>query len=189
MNPRLLSAFIGQREGTAVKFTESPSYIEEGVGLRQRERPGTSAAGKVYINPFGSFNYYAGKKSGYSGASRTIHIPFRPNSGYTIVHIKKVFKGQLKYRTTHLYDDSWRRRCKWWRGDGVGPYGCVIVKTPRENWMDDARYDGVSADGRRATFQYGPVETPEMRKLRTGGGMRGWDQNEWKSLPKGVQVE
>jgi len=32
MNPRLLNTLIGQREGTAMKFTESPSYIEEGGG-------------------------------------------------------------------------------------------------------------------------------------------------------------
>jgi hypothetical protein len=181
MNPQLLSALIGQREGAAVKFTESPSYIEERGGLRQIERSGTSAAGKVYINPFGSYNNYAVMKSSYSDTSRIVYIPFRPNSGYTIVYIKKVFKGQLKYRTTHLYDTTWFRRCRW--------FTCEYVNSPREAWYDDARYEGVSADGQRATFQYGPVETPGTGKLRTGGGMRGWDQNEWKSLPKGVQVE
>jgi hypothetical protein len=33
MNPRPLAALVGKREGTAMKFTESPSYIEEGGGL------------------------------------------------------------------------------------------------------------------------------------------------------------
>jgi hypothetical protein len=132
----------------------------------------------VYINPFGSYSTYSREK--YINKSRAIYIP--SNSGYTIVHIKKVFKGQLKYRTTHLYDGTWFLRCRWFMT-------CEYVNSPREAWYDDARYDGVSADGQRATFQYGPVETPGTRKLRTGGGMRGWDYDEWKSLPEGVQVE
>jgi hypothetical protein len=32
MNPGLLNTLIGQREGTVMKFMESPSYIEEGGG-------------------------------------------------------------------------------------------------------------------------------------------------------------
>jgi hypothetical protein len=155
----LLSAFIGQREGGGVRFTESPSQ--------------NISAGKVYTNPFGSYSAYSWGKS----KSKTIYIPC--SSGYTIVYIKKVFKGQLKYRTTHLYDGTWFLRCRWF-------VTCEYVNSPREAWYDDARYDGVSADGRQATFQYGPVATPGTGRA---GGMRGWDYDEWKSLPKGVQVE
>jgi hypothetical protein len=96
------------------------------------------------------------------------------------VYIKKVFKGQLKYRTVHLYDGTWFQDCRWF-------HNCEIVKTPREGWMDEARYDGVSADGKRATFQYGPVQSPG--KNCCSGGMRGWPSNEWDKLPIGVQVE
>jgi hypothetical protein len=135
----------------------------------------------VYINPFGSYNYYAWKKSGYGDASRTIHIPFRPNSGYTIVYIKKVFKGQLKYRTTRLYDDTWIHYC-------YDFLECKYANIPRIGWIDDARYDGVSADGQRATFQYGPVERkfsgPRHEELAWD-----WLINEWKSLPLGVRIE
>jgi hypothetical protein len=138
----------------------------------------------VYVNPLGDFDYYAWKKSGYAKNWRAIYIP--ASSGYTIVHIKKVFKGQLKYRTTHHYDDTWFIRCKWWRGDGVGPYGCVIVKTPREAWYDDARYDGVSADGKRATFEHGPVNSPGKDH---GDYSASWVNDEWRKLPKGVQVK
>jgi hypothetical protein len=131
----------------------------------------------VYINPFGSYNFYAGKKSGYGNASMTVLIPTR--SGHMDVYITKVFKGQLKYREIYLYDGTWFQDCRWFMR-------CKYVSTPRTNRLDEARFDGVSADGQRATFQYGPVAT---RGKGWAGGMRGWDQNEWDKLPKGVQVE
>jgi hypothetical protein len=163
MNPRLLSALVGQKEGGRVRFLESPSKDE--------------SAGTVYINPFGSYDYYARKKSGYSNSSIPIFIPI--SSGRMDVYIKKVFKGQLKYRTVHLHDDTWYLRCSWWRGE-TGGDGCKFIKaSPREVWVDEARYDGVSADGKRATFQYGPV----------GSGWDWWTRDEWEKLPKGVQVE
>jgi hypothetical protein len=168
MDPRLSGALIGQKEGSRLRLVESPTT--------------NFTEGTVYINPFGNYDYYSRGKSGYSKTSRTISIVHPSYSGYEAVYIKKVFKGQLKYRTTHLYDTTWFRRCRWFMT-------CEYVNPPREAWYDDARYDGVSADSQRATFQYGPVETPEMRKLRTGGGMRGWDQSEWKKLPVGVQIE
>jgi hypothetical protein len=182
MNPRLLNTLVGQKEGTAMKFTESPSYIEEGGGQRQMERPNTGFAGKMYINPFGSYNYYAFKKSGYSDASMPISVPTR--SGHMDVYITQVFKGQLKYRTTRLYDDTWIRFCGGW-------FDCKFINNPREGWVDEARYDGVSADGRRATFQYGPVSTPGRAWEGPGSVVvsRGWIESEWNRLPRGVQVE
>jgi hypothetical protein len=116
-----------------------------------------------------------------------IYVPYI--SGYTIVHIKKVFKGQLKYRTTHLYDGTWFLSCRWF---GSVKRGCdLVTDSPRESWRDDARYDGVSADGQRATFQYGPVAVPG----RPGPGYKSleqlgtWSKKEWAKLPVGVQVE
>jgi hypothetical protein len=78
----------------------------------------------------------------------------------------------------HLYDGTWYHTC-------YNFLECEFRNNPREGWYDDARYDGVSADGQVATFQYGPVETPGKR---TQGGMRGWPGEEWKKLPVGVQV-
>jgi hypothetical protein len=111
-------------------------------------------------------------------------ISFPHSSGYTVVHIKKVFKGQLKYRTTRLYDDTWIHYCYNW-------FSCEFINNPREGWVDDARYDGVSADGQRATFQYGPVGTPGRKWKRPGRVRLGerWTRNEWDSLPAGVQVK
>jgi hypothetical protein len=181
MNPQLLSTLVGQREGGGLRFTESPSYIAEGGGMRQRERPGTSAAGEVYINPFGSFNYYARKKSGYEKMSMRVFIPTR--SGHMDVYITKVFKGQLKYRMTHLYDDTWVHRC-------YNFLSCEYTNAPREGWVDEARYDGESADSQRATFQYGPVGTPGLvwTGPTTHYSAGDWSDREWEKLPLGVQV-
>jgi hypothetical protein len=162
----LLSAFVGQREGGGVRFTESPSQ--------------NISAGEVYTNPFGSYSAYPWGKS--KSKSKTIYIPC--SSGYTIVHITKVFKGQLKYRTTRLYDDTWIHHC-------YDFLSCRYTNAPREGWMDEARYNGVSADGQRATFQYGPVATPGM--VWTGPATHysagNWSDREWEKLPRGVQLD
>jgi hypothetical protein len=107
------------------------------------------------------------------------------SSGYGVVHIKKVFKGQLKYRTTHLYDDSWFHRCYNFLSS------CEYSNRPRESWYDDAIYEGVSADGKWATFQYGPVPTTNRSGMYFGRRRRlaNWVDNEWKNLPVGVQVK
>jgi hypothetical protein len=168
---QMVSTLVGQKEGMGIKFLEST-------------KEGYSDAGTVHVNPFGSYNYYAQRKTGYSKSSRTIYIPFRSSPGYTIVYIKKVFKGQLKYRTTRLYDDTWIHYCSFFMN-------CKYINTPREGWVDEARYDGVSADGKRATFRYGPVATPGKEWKRPGSVpvSRGWIDNEWEKLPVGVQVE
>ncbi|MDR0575998.1 MAG: hypothetical protein LBI87_00280, partial [Candidatus Accumulibacter sp.] len=141
INPRLVSAFVGLKEGGGIRFFEFPESPVRSIYV-----------GEVHINPFGSYSRYANSKGGYSNStSRLIYTP--TSSGYTVVHIKKVFKGQLKYRTTHLYDDSWFHRCYNW-------FSCEYTNTPREALCDDALYEGVNADGQRATFQYGPVSTP-----------------------------
>jgi hypothetical protein len=125
------------------------------------------------IAPFGS----RGMKAKESG-----EVDIYPRSGHTLVHIKKVFKGQLKYRTVRLHDGNWYESCMWFNT-------CEIVKTPRESWCDEALYEGASADGQWATFQHGPVSAPEREYALSCGGMRGWAENEWKNLPIGVQVK
>jgi hypothetical protein len=168
MNPQLASTFVGQKEGEGMRFLESPhngSFVEI-----------------VYVNPFGNYKYYAARKSGYK--SRTIYIP--SESGRMDVYIKKVFKGQLKYRTIHLYDDTWIHYCSFFMH-------CEYINTPREGWVDNARFDGVSADGKKATFQYGPLYTPGKKWNGPGSTAvneyESWIKNEWNKLPVGVQVE
>jgi hypothetical protein len=187
ISPKLVSTFVGLKEGEGIKFLE----------MEKRRIPL-----ELHSNPFGDSGYFKGSGRGrisvphgafYLTATGTknppkpIYIP--ASTGHTVVHIKKVFKGQLRYRTIHLYDGTWYQRCRWW-GAETGAIGCEIVKTPREGWYDDARYDGVSADGQVATFQYGPVSTPNQPWSPPGGwsAIVVWKNLEWENLPVGVQV-
>jgi hypothetical protein len=65
------------------------------------------------------------------------------------------------------------------------------VRDPREGWYDEARYDGVSADGQMAIFQYGPVPTPKQPWSPRGGNelIVDWKNLEWNNIPVGVQVK
>jgi hypothetical protein len=89
----------------------------------------------------------------------------------------------LRYRTTYVYDGTWfYYNYDFFKGE--------FSNTPRDGWYDDARYDGVSADGRVATFQYGPVAN--LGKKWSGPNIPfsvDWVGNEWRSLPVGVQVK
>jgi hypothetical protein len=175
MNPELLAAFIGQKEGGKLRFTES--------------QMDSSSAGSVYINPLGNHWKYIWKK-GVEINERPIYALGR--AGYTLVRIKKVFKGQLKYRWIRLRDDNRIHRSPF-RG---------LEEAPARNFeLIEARFDGVSADGRRATFQYGPFKGSEEAWFWSSGfrsdelgaedyrRMEHWIAEAWDKLPLGVQVE
>ncbi|GHU17457.1 hypothetical protein FACS189475_01310 [Betaproteobacteria bacterium] len=102
------------------------------------------------------------------------------------IRLGRVFKGQLKYHTTHLYDDTWIHYCSFFMH-------CEYINTLREGWVDNARFDGVSADGKKATFQYGPLYTPGKKWNGPGSTAvneyDSWIKNEWNKLPVGMQVE
>jgi hypothetical protein len=161
ISPRLISAFVGLMEG-GVRFPVKPSH---------------SLSEKIYPNPFGSPRYFWNDKFG--------GISFPTNNGYTVVHIKKVFKGQLRYRTTRLYDRTWFFACYNFLSAGR------FSNKPREAWYDDARYDGASADGQKATFLYGPVTAPGSPWIYPSGieSLAAWSKREWRNLPVGVRVE
>jgi hypothetical protein len=198
IGPSFVSAFVGLKEGGGIKF------------LRERDpgehKPGgykTGVREQLYLNPFGaSYSIWRnpiGKGEGYIYishgayyylASIDVKNPPEPvyipaSTGYTVVHIKKVFKGQLRYRTTRLYDRTWFFACYNFLS------ACEFNDEPREAWYDDARYDGASADGQRATFRYGPVPTPRQPWRSPYGieSLAAWYRHEWKNLPVGVQVE
>jgi hypothetical protein len=173
LDPRLLAAFIGQREGSEMRFTES--------------RKGGSLAGSLYLNPFGDHRQYAWKKD--VGVEEGL-IYALGSSGYTAVTLEKVFKGQLKSREIRLCDEGRRT------GSGSGAKKAVC-----EMPLQEARFEGMSADGRRATFQYGPLDvswlaprTPDkiaerwiaVDKYRNA---ERWIAEAWEKLPVGVQVE
>jgi hypothetical protein len=130
IDPRLVSAFVGLKEGGDLRFLESTNQ-------------NGNVAGHVYVNPFGNLGAYSKDETG------TIYA----GSEYTGVHVNKVFKGQLKYRTTRLYDDTW-----YWHNSSFLSY--ELIDTPRIAWIDEARFEGVSADGKRAIYRSGPERTP-----------------------------
>jgi hypothetical protein len=171
---RLLAVFIGQREGGALRFTES--------------RMDSRSAGHVYLIPFWNHRQYAWRK-GVEARERSIYALGRGR--YTLVRIKKIFKGQLRYRGIHLRDDNWIHRSPFWG----------LEKAPaRHIGLLEARFDGVSADGRRATFQYGPwfgseeswfwIRIPsDVLGAEDYRRMEHWIAEAWDRLPVGVQVE
>jgi hypothetical protein len=173
MNPRLLAAFIGQKEGVALRFTES--------------QMDSRSAGSVYITPLGNPRQYVWRK-GVEAGERSIYALGR--AGYTLVRIKKVFQGPLKYREIRLRDDNRIHRSPFWG----------LEKAPARHFtLVEARFDGVSADGRRATFQYGPFDGSEEQWFWGTPGfdlgaedyrrMAHWIAEAWDKLPVGVQVE
>jgi hypothetical protein len=174
VDPRLLAAFIGQKEGGALRFTESPMD--------------SRSAGRVYPIPLGNPRQYAWRK-GIEVRERSIYA--LGSSGYTVVSIKKVFKGSLKYRGIRLHDDNWIHRSPFWG----------LEKAPtRHIGLQEARFEGVSAEGRRATFQYGPwlgsgkswfwISIPsDVLGAEDYRRMERWIAEAWEKLPVGVQVE
>jgi hypothetical protein len=174
VDPRLLAAFIGQKEGGMLRFTES---------LRD-----SRSAGRIYLTPFGNPRQYAWRK-GIEARERPIYAPGR--DGYTLVHIKKIFKGPLKYREIRLHDDNWIHRSPFWVPEKAHARTIGLL---------EARFDGVSADGRRATFQYGPwlgreeswfwIRIPSDEfGAEDSRRMERWIAEAWDKLPVGVQVE
>ncbi|GHU18801.1 hypothetical protein FACS189475_04890 [Betaproteobacteria bacterium] len=101
-----------------------------------------------------------------------------------IAIVEQVFKGQLKYRTPRLYDRTWFIRQSWL-------FNFKLVTEPREKWAKEGLYEGMSADGRRATFQLGPFGTGDSRMWRGGGFdlMFDWLDGERNKAPRNVQVE
>jgi hypothetical protein len=189
--PHFVSTFVGLKEGEGVKFLE--------FKLREyKPRIPTD----LYLNPFGGYYpiwresireegrihidhdaFYLTAKY-VKNPPEPVYVPAAP--GYTIIHIKKVFKGQLRYRTNRLYDRTWFFACYNFLS------ACRFSNKLREIWYDDARYDGVSADGQVATFRYGPVETPiqpSWGSSRAVERLGAWPDSEWKNLPVGVQVK
>ncbi|MDR0439664.1 MAG: hypothetical protein LBI59_01575 [Candidatus Accumulibacter sp.] len=195
IGPNFVSAFVGLKEGDGIRFLREREPGEYKLGEYETKVPG-----RLYLNPFGATR--SPKWRGGGKREENIHVPHKAyylteigqrnpkttyvpaSPGYTVIHIKKVFKGQLKYRTSHLYDSTWFHYCYNW-------FSCKYANRPRENWYVDARYDGISADGQVATFLYGPVDTSKEPWNRPAGMYQivEWSEKEWERLPVGVQIK
>jgi hypothetical protein len=174
INPRLVSVFVGQKEGGKLRIA-------------------TNGREDLHLNPFGSSSSYRFGKGARAHKWTSI-------TSTNDVYIKKVFKGQLKYQTIRLYDDTWYHHC-------YNFLSCEYTNTPRKFFHSEARYEGVSVDGKLVTFQYGPEylsvdpwlrenrdkqldkELEGMQVERFYGNQGNWYHKEWNKLPVGVQVE
>lgn len=167
--PWVASALLGQHQGTVLAF------IENGKPNRDKE-----IAGIFYLNPVGETSYYNWRKNS-NGSSLSFYI-----SGHrtpSTLEIKRVCKGQLKYRTVRLFDDSPTQICS-----GLN---CYTTREKREVWLDEAKIEARCPDNKIATFEYGPVDSFNGKEISDPiqGYFDEWYKAAWRKLPVGVQLK
>lgn len=164
-NPAQRAALLGLKEGTAVKLLE---YLDNPI-----------YAGELYLNPVGDPKYYSWRINSQSYGK--LSVPYQ--SGYSLVEIKRVCKGQAMYRNVHLYDDS---------PIFAGPaFHTSLTREPREMWISEAKIEAKCQDGNKAVFRYGPTGSSEGGKPNfvVQGYFDNWLTQAWKKVPLGVQLE
>ena len=166
----LASALAGQRQGSVLAFKDNGN------------NPGRDAhiVAGLNLNPIGDLAYYNGRKSSY-GSSRTVYVSSHETP--STVEIKRVCKGQARYRTVRLFDDSPVQICS-----GMN---CRVSTEEREAWVDEARIDAVCQDGKKVNFQYGPIGSSNGKAGRSPkrGYFDEWFHAAWSKIPEGVQFE
>jgi len=134
-------------------------------------------------NIIGDKDYYEWRKPGNPPfAYADIYVStFKDPS---VVEIKRVCKGQAQYRTVRLFDDGPVRV----HTGGIGSY---TSHEPREAWIDEARIEAKCADGRIATFQYGPIDSRSGKEGRSPvrAYFDQWLSDAWQKIPRGVQLK
>lgn len=167
--PAAVSSMLGLREGTVFKFTEPKA---------ERVSP-PWYAGEIYLNVFGDPEYYRWRKS--TEGFVTLYVSHA--DGLTALEIKRVCKGQTKYRTVRLFDDSPVQVCS-----GLN---CRVTTEAREAWIDEARIDAVCNDGKKVSFQYGPIGSRNGKEGRSPkrGYFDEWLLKAWDKIPRGVRFE
>lgn len=169
--PMIAAGLLGMRPGSKLKFLD-PSPIGADHGY----------VGTLNPNPFGDPGYYSFRKN--TTDFMPVH-PLKPESGFSALEIKRVCKGPTQYRTVRLFDDSPVKV-------DTGSFKSYTSNEPRETWIDEARMTAECQDGRKVTFQYGPISsTTPGKKSRTPvmGYFDSWFNDAWSKIPKGVQFE
>jgi len=164
--PGIASALVGMRQGGLLRFLEPKgNWI---------------SAGQLRPNPLGDPKYYSWRKNTQDFAE--IYVP-NDAGYYSVLEIKRVCKGEARYRTVRLFDDSPVRVCR-----GLD---CSVSREPREDWTDEARIEAACQDGRKVSFTYGPTYTISGKDQRTQvrGYFDAWYRDAWKKIPLGVQFE
>lgn len=169
IEPRTASALVGVHEGSTIEFVDG----DDGSGKSPEY------AGLLKPNIFGDADYYAWKKNVRGDVSIYVSSYSTPST----VEIKRVCKGQTKYRTVRLFDDSPVQVC--------AGLNCRITNEAREAWVDEARIDAACQDGKKVSFQYGPIDSRNGKTGRSPkrGYFDEWLRDAWDKVPAGVQVE
>lgn len=168
-SPTIAAGLLNLRQGSELKILDaSPEGGDYG------------SAGELRPNPFGDRAYYSWRKNTQDSLSV---LPPKASEGYSVLEIKRVCKGQAKYRTVRLFDDSPVRT-----GSG---FKTKVTREPRELWIDEAKIEATCGDGRKAVFQYGPTGSKSGGRPNfvVTGYFDDWLYEAWKKLDIGVQFE
>lgn len=167
--PRVASALVGLREGSTIEFVDG----NDGTGKDPEY------AGVLRLNVFGDSQYYFWRKGNQGDANIYVTSSGTPSQ----IEIKRVCKGQTKYRTVRLFDDSPVQVCS-----GLN---CRVTTEAREAWIDEARIDAVCQDGKKVSFQYGPIGSRNGKEGRSPkrGYFDEWLLKAWDKIPRGVRLE
>lgn len=167
--PGAASSMVGLKQGTVFKFTEPKAGLVSPPWY----------AGEIYLNVFGDTQYYRWRKN--TEGFETLYVSHA--DGLTALEIKRVCKGQTKSRTVRLFDDSPVQVCS-----GLN---CRTTTEAREAWIDEARSDAVCQDGKKVSFQYGPIGSRNGKEGRSPkrGYFDEWLLKAWDKIPRGVRFE
>ncbi len=176
VEPAVSGVLVGLRGGAKLRFLEGKQVVKATPNGTIVDRSGQL---QLRPNPFGDSEYYSWRKNttdfvGFGGTPSDF--------GYSVLEIKRVCKGQARYRTVRLFDDGPVRVFRGWDS--------WTSHDPREMWVDEARIDAQCQDGRKVFFQYGPDGTPGRRgRSPVVAYFDAWLLEAWKKIPLGVQFE
>jgi len=176
VEPDVSRVLMGLRERTELRFLEGKQVVKATPKGKVVDRSGQL---QLRPNPLGDPKYYSWRKN----TQDFLALSEASGSGYfSVLEIKRVCKGQARYRTVRLFDDGPVRVYRGWDS--------WTSHDPREMWVDEARIDAQCQDGRKVFFQYGPDGTPGRRgRSPVVAYFDTWLLEAWKKIPLGVQFE
>ncbi len=176
VEPDVSRVLTGLREGATLRFLEGKQVVKATPKGKVVDRSGQL---QLRPNPFGDPRYYSWRKN----TQEFLALSEVSGSGYySVLEVKRVCKGQARYRTVRLFDDGPVRVYRGWDS--------WTSHDPREMWVDEARIDAQCQDGRKAYFQFGPVPSPGRGgRSPVVGYFDDWFDDAWNKLPTGVQFE
>ena len=178
VEPDVARVMLNLRQGASFRFLEGKEVRKLVRGVSTVDRSGQL---QLRPNSFGDPKYYSWRKN----TQDFLALSEVSDSGYfSVLEVKRVCKGQAQYRTVRLFDDGPVRV----HTGGIGSY---TSHEPREAWIDEARIEAKCADGKTATFQYGPIDSMNGKEGRSPvrAYFDQWLSDAWQEIPRGVQLK